>query len=323
MKRTLFALTLAFGLSLLFIGSALAHARQQTPRDGAWIAFVTGVGNNRHLYRMLADGSEKRRLISGDVTGPTWSPDGRMILFSFLNSENYEFDLYEIAPRGRTAQVMLNTAKDEFMSSWSPDGQWATFFDNQDVVIYRVRHDGSRLAPISKIGDYDPNWSPDGQWIAFTSFRDGNSEIYKMRPDGSDAQRLTNAVSGEYAASWSPDGEWIAFATDRDNNDEIYLMRPDGTDLRRVTDHWATDSDPAWSPDGQWIVFQSNRHQNIELFRTRPDGRDIQRLTFTRENNVSAAFSPLYDLEWQRNGILASGLGCMLVAGFWRKGWGA
>ncbi|MDQ4088781.1 MAG: hypothetical protein M3163_00500 [Actinomycetota bacterium] len=33
--------------------------------------------------------------------------------------------------------------------------------------------------------DFDPIWSPDGTEIIFESFRDGFSELYKMRADGS------------------------------------------------------------------------------------------------------------------------------------------
>lgn len=33
------------------------------------------------------------------------------------------------------------------------------------------------------------------QWIAFISDRDGNAEIYRMRPDGGDVQQLTQTGS--------------------------------------------------------------------------------------------------------------------------------
>jgi TolB protein len=38
---------------------------------------------------------------------------------------------------------------------------------------------------------YAAAWSPDGRWIAFNSQRDGNSEVYVMKPDGSGQHRLT------------------------------------------------------------------------------------------------------------------------------------
>src|ERR1700687_309770 len=41
--------------------------------------------------------------------------------------------------------------------------------------------------------DYNPVWSPDGQWIVFTSERNGSADLYRMHPDGSAVERLTDA----------------------------------------------------------------------------------------------------------------------------------
>lgn len=43
-----------------------------------------------------------------------------------------------------------------------------------------------------------------GQWIAFVSQRDGNSEIYKMRADGSQVTRLTHNPANDTYPSWGP-----------------------------------------------------------------------------------------------------------------------
>ena len=48
----------------------------------------------------------------------------------------------------------------------------------------------------------EPAWSPDGRRIAFTSFRDGNAEVYVMDADGAHAKRLTTHPLADNAPAW-------------------------------------------------------------------------------------------------------------------------
>ena len=51
--------------------------------------------------------------------------------------------------------------------------------------------------------NYDAAFSSDGTKIAFTSFRDGNSEIYTMNArDGSKQQNRTKNAAYDFAPDW-------------------------------------------------------------------------------------------------------------------------
>ena len=53
--------------------------------------------------------------------------------------------------------------------------------------------------------DFSPNWSPDGKKIAFSTDRDGNREIYRMRAsDGANLTNLTNNPALDFQPSWQP-----------------------------------------------------------------------------------------------------------------------
>ena len=65
--------------------------------------------------------------------------------------------------------------------------------------------------------------------IAFSSFRDGNTEIYVVNADGSGQTNLTNHGADDRGPAWSPDGAKIAFWSDRAGNTEIYVMNADGS----------------------------------------------------------------------------------------------
>ena len=89
-----------------------------------------------------------------------------------------------------------------------------------------------------------------GAQIAFTSYRDGNAEIYVMDADGGNLRNLTNNPVYDSGPSWSPDGERIAFASSRNRNEHdtnIYVMDADGGNLQKLTKDPEVDNRPDWA----------------------------------------------------------------------------
>jgi len=72
--------------------------------------------------------------------------------------------------------------------------------------------------------------------VVFSSTRDGNSEIYVMRQDGSNQTRLTNNSFGDFDPAWSADGSKIVFVRNVGGNVDIYVMNADGSGEVRLTD---------------------------------------------------------------------------------------
>jgi len=81
-----------------------------------------------------------------------------------------------------------------------------------------------------------------GQLILFTSQRDytdHNTDVYVMRPDGSDVRRLTQQRA--YTPAWSPDGEHIVFSAPG-----LFVMNPDGTGVTPLPTNVGETSLPDW-----------------------------------------------------------------------------
>lgn len=104
--------------------------------------------------------------------------------------------------------------------------------------------DNSQETPIFYQG---PAWSPDGTRIAFYSNQDSNFEIYTIRPDATDLQRLTHTEASDTEMSWSSDGTQIAF----NFSTGIYAMNADGSDRIPLTDTTTHADRPRWSPRGK------------------------------------------------------------------------
>ncbi|HEY42607.1 MAG TPA: DUF5050 domain-containing protein [Anaerolineae bacterium] len=97
--------------------------------------------------------------------------------------------------------------------------------------------------------------------IVFSSYRDGESEIYVMELDSKEVERLTDDDARLSQPVWSPDGNRIAFVRRRGAEYlEIFVMNADGTgQVRVMTNYRSLDIEPSWSPDGSKIAFTSSR----------------------------------------------------------------
>jgi TolB protein len=240
----------------------------------------TSLAEQPTVTRLTTDGLFKQR--------PAWSPDGSWL--AFTRHEGTSIAIFLRSFDGMQEKRLTTRTDPESDASWSPDGKRLAFcFDktvpNQgDMDIYTIGIDGDDLRPVlvtdGKLSHEEwPAWSPDGQWIALTSTRDGNQELYIVRPDGKDQRRLTNDPSIDAHPAWSPDSQRIVFATNRWGDLELAIINADGTGLTRLSNSPGLDDYPAWSPDGRHIAFTTNRDRNFEIYTCHSDGTHPQNQT--------------------------------------------
>src|SRR5687767_7413063 len=78
----------------------------------------------------------------------------------------------------------------------------------QGYTLYRMTATGQALPPFALplLEPTDLHWSADQQWITLTGMQeDGNWDIYRVRPDGSDLQNLSNAPGEDTMPVFSKD----------------------------------------------------------------------------------------------------------------------
>ena len=233
---------------------------------------TAGILNN-NIMLVNADGSGGRILFGNAEKGslaPVWSPPGDKIAFGFgqfFQTTNGAAiaDIAVINSDGTNLKILTSGDGNNGFPSWSPDGKQIVYrASNVNLKGLFILDSATGATRVLTKDSHDnfPSWSPDGTRIAFTSLRDGDYEIYTIKPDGTDLKRLTNAPGNDAHSAWSPDGKWIAFAGARGGfkdesvlhplnpqpYGEIYVMRSDGSDLRMLTDDQFEAATPSWVP---------------------------------------------------------------------------
>lgn len=149
-------------MSPLVVSSAVDVNAAWSP-DGSRISFVSNVEGTYHLYVIGVDGTNRKRL-TPDGTNipygtPSWSPDGRMIAFSW-NGEIYMMD----ANGSNWQQLTDASYATAIAPAFSPDGRWIAFVSNRagNNDIYIMSLEDGRVIQLTDdpSNDEHPIWQP-------------------------------------------------------------------------------------------------------------------------------------------------------------------
>jgi Tol biopolymer transport system component len=313
MIRTWTVLAVVFVAGLVAAGPALGAF----PGQNGKIAFDSDRrdgddrrGVDEDIWTMDPDGGNLVNLTAESKMAdlaPNWRADGQRIAFMSdrITATNPEAD-FEIfvmhADGSHQTQITFNALDDE-EPAWSADGRRIAFVRDLDPIrgqtdddLLTMNADGSEQRNLTSspgVRDSSPNWSPDGRTITFLSDRDGDLEVYTMRPDGSSVRQLTFNDGFEFQPNWSPDGRKITFTSDRTDSAEVYVMDANGTNQTNLTaNHAGGDFFSAWSPDGRKIVHLNGHH---DIFTMNADGSDQLRLTKGPAFDFESDWQPLPD----------------------------
>jgi Tol biopolymer transport system component len=260
-------------LTVLVLAASAAPASASFPGHNGRFAFVAlDKHNNEAIFTQLPNRKGLKLVRHGGIS-PTWSADGRRILFAdgqgvgVVKADGSGYRHFD-APTG--------VGVDD--PTWAPDGKRVAFtgytVDNASNEISDTAVYVGKLGAFQRVATgFDPAWAPNGRRIAYTSIGGACRGIFTMKPNGSARHRVTGRTkeqcrvfgSGGSEADWSPDSKRIAYVRPvrkagnaSERNDEVFVIGATGHGDARVTHTGGADeADPVFSPDGRLLAYGS------------------------------------------------------------------
>jgi Tol biopolymer transport system component len=129
---------------------------------------------------------------------------------------------------------------------------------------------------------------------------DNPSQVFTVRPDGSDERQLTHVPDGKQAGApdLSEDGRRIVYVSNVDGNFAVWVMRSDGTHQHRLFGHTGYDFfQPRWSPDRRHLLVSRCNVSfgfvsNCDVVIAHADGSHRRTLVGGGRYSGNATFSP-------------------------------
>lgn len=245
-----------------FFKSTLAFAKTSGPKK-------------RDIWLVKPTGKELRQIsnLAGTAMSPSWSPDGKYVVFSHLDDSTHALGVWERATNQvKRIRFPGNTV---IGPVFMPDNKVAVSLSTgkyPDIFLLNYKFEKERALEESPAINVSPSFNADGTKMAFTSSRLGGPQIFLKDFTNGTTQRVS--MNGTYNSepSLSPDGTLVAFTRLTDQGQRIFVQDMLTGNERQVTFGPGTDEHPAFSPDSYFLAFTSNRNGAKHIYLTTRHG---------------------------------------------------
>lgn len=163
----------------------------------------------RGIFSIKVDGTGLKTVVTGgdfdDSTDPDWSPDAQRMVYANDADEGVD-ELITAKLDGSDHQNITGLSRNGSQPAWAPQGKQIAYVGQGGFCF--IHRDGTHRhcldpAGLPKFFEH-PAWAHDGKRIAFAGRKGAGKkpDIYTMRRDGSDLQRVTTFKGADQDPDW-------------------------------------------------------------------------------------------------------------------------
>ena len=267
-------------------GKQYVLIRGNYPQSGESALVIANIdGSNQ---RDLAVVKTPRRLSPMFFTGPSWSPDGKIIASTVAteggSSKVVGFSVADGSEKDLSPQTWPFSARVQ----WLPDMSGLLVVAGENAAVAQVwlinYPDGTVRRVTNDLNQYRAiGLTQDGKM--FTTVQAHGLVNLWIAPEG-DAEKAVRLPTGNVSfysstgnnLAWTPDGR-IVFVTTEGGKPDIWLTDADGGNRKQLTANAGINFSPVVSADGSYIVFMSVLDGKKNIWRMNHDGSNPIRLT--------------------------------------------
>ncbi len=206
-------------------------------RDGTRIAARSLRSDAVGLMTVERDGSNPVRVTTfAEDSYPSWSPDGKKLVFASNREGDRKWRVYVTWADGRSPATEIGFGN---APAWSPTGDVIAYqgcdkSGNNCGIYIRDLNTGQSYRLTKDPTDTMPAWSPDGKRLAFMTLRNGQWDIDLVSPKDGKIEPLLTSPANEGLPAWSPNGKSLAYVSDAGESWGIYVLEIKGGKSRKV-----------------------------------------------------------------------------------------
>lgn len=283
------------GGSAFRVSNVLAQSATWMP-DGRNVLYASG--NQLSMVSLENGRSAVLATVPGRAFWLRWSPDGKLLRFTIIDTVNHTSTLWQISSKGQSnAHQILKTwsgAEPVCCGAWTSDGRDYVFEATREgqTDLWKVDNAALDANPVritnGPLNFKAPVPSRTGGEIFFVG-QDIHSRLERYDAEQKQFFPVQGFLSDADDISYSRDGRWVAWV---DPNSRLWRARSDGTERLRLTPSSMKVFMVTWSPDDTRLAFMSRSpKQPWQVYTVSAEGGTPERLTQDNRNLGDPSFS--------------------------------